>query len=120
MLIEYLSLLQEVAFLVFHLLNSAPTAPTVSISADNDPAEVGVDDLTCMIDVEASDIDGDALTYVYTWYDEGGNWADESSPTTDLSYDYPGSGTEVGTCGCGDTIFGAAPHFWWAWRKNKP
>ena len=29
------------------VLNTAPTAPTVSISADNDPAEVGVDDLMC-------------------------------------------------------------------------
>lgn len=82
------------------VLNTAPTAPTVSISANNAPAEVGVDDLTCTIDVEASDIDGDAVTYDYTWYDADGNWAAETLATTALSDVYPGMGTDVGTWTC--------------------
>ena len=59
-----------------------------------------MDDLTCSIDVESTDIDGDALTYVYTWYDQDGNWADETLATSDLTNVYPGTGTDVGSWTC--------------------
>ena len=83
------------------VLNTAPTPPTVSISADNDPAEVGVDDLTCTIDVEAMDVDGDTLTYDYYWFDpQTGLVASTTLATTDLSDVYLGTGTNVGTWSC--------------------
>ena len=47
------------------VLNSPPTAPTVLIT----PAEpvAGVDDLLCEIISDATDDDGDAITYGWTW-----------------------------------------------------
>ena len=48
--------------------NRAPSAPTVSIS----PAEPTDDDvLTCVIDTESVDPDGDAVTYAYAWSVDG-------------------------------------------------
>jgi hypothetical protein len=80
--------------------NSIPTSPSISISADNDPAEVGIDDLTCSIDVESTDIDGDTLTYTYTWYDQDGLVASTTLASNDLSDVYLGTGTDVGTWTC--------------------
>ena len=48
--------------------NRAPSAPTVSIN----PAEPTDDDvLTCVIDTESVDPDGDAVTYTYAWSVDG-------------------------------------------------
>ena len=80
--------------------NTAPTAPSISIIADNDPAEAGIDDLTCSVDVESTDIDGDVVTYDYTWYNELGLVAQTTSATTSLMDVYLGSGTNVGTWRC--------------------
>ena len=52
------------------------------------------------MDVEATDIDGDSLTYDYTWYDQDGSWADETLATTDLINVYSGAGTDAGTWTC--------------------
>jgi hypothetical protein len=44
--------------------NSSPTAPELSLT----PATPGVDDdITCAVDVESVDADGDAITYTYAW-----------------------------------------------------
>jgi hypothetical protein len=48
--------------------NRAPSAPTVSIT----PAEPTDDDvLTCVIDAESVDPDGDTVTYAYAWSVDG-------------------------------------------------
>jgi hypothetical protein len=49
--------------------NSAPGAPTVSLSPD--PPTEGVDDLFCSIGQEAEDDDGDTLTYALRWTVDG-------------------------------------------------
>ncbi|MEC7987029.1 MAG: LamG-like jellyroll fold domain-containing protein [Myxococcota bacterium] len=53
------------------VLNTGPTAPSIQISPD--PAALGVDDLTCSVDVESTDEDGDSLTYTYVWRDTDGS-----------------------------------------------
>jgi hypothetical protein len=49
--------------------NSPPTAPIVVI----DPAapKAGRDDLVCLIDKASSDLDGDPITYAFTWLVDG-------------------------------------------------
>lgn len=50
--------------------NRAPSAPTVSIT----PAEPTDDDvLTCVIDTESVDPDGDLVSYAYAWSVDGGD-----------------------------------------------
>lgn len=50
--------------------NRAPSAPTVSIS----PAEPTDDDvLTCVIETESVDPDGDTVSYAYAWSVDGGD-----------------------------------------------
>jgi hypothetical protein len=67
--------------------NTAPTAPTVSIA----PAEPGGgDDLVANIVFEATDPDGDALTYRYAWVVDGAPRADQTTATV------PGSATQRG------------------------
>ena len=56
--------------------------------------------MTCSIDLETTDIDGDTFTYDYTWYDQDGNWASETLATTDLTNVYPATDTDVGTWTC--------------------
>lgn len=66
--------------------NRAPSAPTVSIS----PAAPADDDvLTCVIDTESVDPDGDTLTYAYAWSVDGAD-AGVSSATVNAAL------TEVG------------------------
>ena len=56
------------------VLNSAPTAPVVTISP-SDPTE-GVDDLLCEVSVAATDADGDPLTYSAVWEVDGTEYPD--------------------------------------------
>ena len=80
--------------------NTIPVAPTISITANNNPAEAGIDDLICSVDAQATDIDGDTLTYDYIWYDQNGDWAAETLSTTDLSDVFSGADTDVGIWTC--------------------
>jgi len=48
--------------------NSAPTAPTVSLSP---AAPSTTDTLACLVDSAATDADGDAITYLYAWTKDG-------------------------------------------------
>ncbi len=47
------------------VVNSPPSAPSVSISP-SDP-EPGVDDLVCTVDIDSSDDDGDSISYSFSW-----------------------------------------------------
>ncbi len=71
---------------IITIVNSAPTPPTVSISpatqADTD------DDITCTVDVDSVDPDGDSFVYVVTWSLDGvydpaydGQWTIPSAQT---------------------------------------
>ncbi len=60
---------------VVDIENQPPSAPTVSIGP-NDPRTT--DDLVAVIDAEARDADGDAVTYSYSWKQDG-------LPRTDLT-----------------------------------
>jgi formylglycine-generating enzyme required for sulfatase activity len=53
---------------VVDIENQPPSAPTVSIGP-NDPRTT--DDLVAVIDAEARDADGDAVTYSYSWKQDG-------------------------------------------------
>jgi len=65
--------------------NRAPSAPTVSIS----PAAPTDDDvLTCVIDTESVDPDGDTVTYAYAWSVDGAD-AGISSATVDSALTEP-------------------------------
>ncbi len=64
------------------VLNTAPTAPIVSIPAG--PIE-GLDDLVCGIDVDSADADGDTVSYTATWTDDGAAFA--SATTTSFLHD---------------------------------
>ncbi len=61
------------------ILNTPPTAPSVSIS----PAEptVDVDDIVCGIDLESSDADGDGVSYTITWTVDGAPYTDATTTT---------------------------------------
>ena len=48
--------------------NSPPTAPGIAIQPVN---PTSADDLTVLFAVEATDADGDELTYTYTWFHQG-------------------------------------------------
>jgi len=58
----------EIAVIVIVSANQAPSAPAVSIA----PAEPGTgEELVATLDTEASDPEGDALTYTWTWRVDG-------------------------------------------------
>jgi hypothetical protein len=78
--------------------NTAPEAPVISIVPD--PAVAGVDDLTCSIDVEATDEDEDTIAYTYTWTDPDGAVQQTTTSTTSLSDAYLAAGTSAGTWTC--------------------
>jgi hypothetical protein len=71
--------------------NRAPSAPTVSI---NPSAPTDDDVLTCVIDTESVDPDGDAVTYTYAWSVDG---ADTGVTSTTVSPSATESG-EQWTC----------------------
>ncbi len=72
--------------------NEAPSAPGVSIS----PAAPTDDDvLTCVIDTESVDPDGDAVTYAYAWSVDGAD-AGVSSATVNAALTEAG---QTWTCG---------------------
>lgn len=72
--------------------NRAPSAPTVSIS----PAAPTDDDvLTCVIDTESVDPDGDTVTYAYAWSVDGAD-AGVSSATVNAALTEAG---QTWTCG---------------------
>lgn len=50
------------------VINQTPSAPSVSISPN--PAQPE-DNLTCNLVTSSTDPDGDPITYVYSWYDNG-------------------------------------------------
>jgi hypothetical protein len=81
------------------VVNSTPTAPTVSISPD-EPGPF--DDLVCSIDAAATDPDGDALSYELVWTIDGGasGYSLAGAPAT-ATLTAPASATladEVWTC----------------------
>ena len=60
--------------------NTLPTAPVVSI--DPGAPEPGEDDLYCDLVANATDDDGDTLTYSVTWYLSGVEWTGATTTTT--------------------------------------
>jgi hypothetical protein len=50
-------------------VNTPPGAPEVHVTPDN--AEVGVDDMTCNIDLDSPDDDNDSITYTLSWEADG-------------------------------------------------
>ncbi|MFH1469813.1 MAG: Ig-like domain-containing protein [Pseudomonadota bacterium] len=80
------------------ILNTPPTAPTVSIDP-SDPEE-GTDDLLCQVDVASTDADGDTITYVMDW-DVDGTFYSGTATTTWPGDTVPATATtagEVWTC----------------------
>ncbi len=60
--------------------NTLPTPPTLSLST-TEPEPAG-DDLICSIDQAATDADGDALSYTFSWYHNGSVWLGATQQTT--------------------------------------
>ena len=63
---------------IIDIVNSLPTTPVVSIVADSNPANINMDNLTCIAD-QVMDADGDSITYTFTWLDPDGNLVSSSS-----------------------------------------
>ena len=82
------------------VLNTAPSAPTITVtSAVNPPIEM-VDDLTCTVVNPSTDIDGDSFTYTYTWYDPTGTDVQIVPQTSALSDVFSGANTTDGLWEC--------------------
>jgi hypothetical protein len=69
--------------------NTPPTTPGISISPTA-PIE-GTDDLVCTVDSASSDIDGDSISYSFSWTVDGTPY----SNATDTSMDSTVAGTET-------------------------
>ena len=69
-----------------NIANRAPGAPTVSIT----PTEPmpGVDDLTCIVDVDSIDEDGETVSYQYEWFVNGVSSGVTSSLVPSSNTDY--------------------------------
>lgn len=76
------------------IANSAPTAPTLSISPST--PEAGADDLLCAVATVATDADGDRLTYQFSWTVNGAAWTGSTSTRTWTGDTIPGALTEDG------------------------
>jgi hypothetical protein len=59
--------------------NAPPEPPTVYV--DPVSPEVGIDDVTCIIDTEATDPDGDLISYVFSWIADGDPYFDAGTTT---------------------------------------
>ncbi|MEC7985948.1 MAG: LamG-like jellyroll fold domain-containing protein, partial [Myxococcota bacterium] len=64
------------------------------------PASVGSDDLTCSIDIESTDDDGDAILYTYQWTDPNGSVQQTTTEVPDTSDIFLAAGTTEGTWTC--------------------
>ena len=64
-----------------NLLNSAPSAPTITITPGN--PVVQLDDLVCGLSVPAADLDGHGLTYQFSWEKDGSSYPESSGTATD-------------------------------------
>ena len=73
--------------------NAPPEPPTIYV--DPVSPEVDIDDVTCIIDIEGTDPDGDLLSYVFSWEADGVDyfdayettWPGDTVPAEDLGYD---------------------------------
>ena len=82
------------------VLNTAPSAPSVTVTSTANPPLEMVDDLDCSIVSPSTDDDGDSITYTYTWYDPNGVDVQVVPGTTFLSDTFPGSATTAGLWEC--------------------
>ena len=69
------------------IANSAPSAPSVSISPD--PAESGVDDLVCTVDVLSNDADGDTIALKFLTFPQKTLASKQQTMRLQLSRTYP-------------------------------
>ena len=83
--------------------NTAPTAPSVSISPD--PASVGQDDLVCSVDTPSTDDDGDSVVYTYVWADDSGTVQQTTTEVSAATDTFAASGTTEGTWTCDVTSY---------------
>jgi hypothetical protein len=67
------------------VLNSAPTAPEISVSPTN--PEPGQDDLVCTVDTASTDADGDTLTYGFEWDVDGSPFTSATDTSMDSTVD---------------------------------
>jgi len=63
------------------VVNSGPSAPGAVSLAPASPIEQR-DDLVCTVDTEATDADGDPITYVFEWFVNNIGWMGTSSDTS--------------------------------------
>ncbi|MGC6511083.1 MAG: fibrinogen-like YCDxxxxGGGW domain-containing protein [Myxococcota bacterium] len=85
------------------IVNTAPTTPSIQLLPD--PADVGQDDLICMVDVPSVDDDGDAIFYTYEWTDSSGVIQQSTIESVDLSDAFPAALTSAGIWTCEVTPF---------------
>ena len=78
--------------------NTAPTAPSVSVSPD--PATEGLDDLVCTLDGPSIDDDGDLVVYTYVWTDGSGIIQQTTSEVSSTTDTFLASGTTEGVWSC--------------------
>lgn len=71
---------------VLTILNSLPTQPTVSVTPEQPETD---DALTCLVLVPSTDADGDAISYSYSWTNNG-------SPTAYTTATVPIGSTSIG------------------------
>jgi hypothetical protein len=60
-----------------YTINTAPEAPEISIDPEEPVA--GADDLTCLVDLDSTDADGDDVTYTFEWEVDGEAYTDATT-----------------------------------------
>ena len=90
--------IQEESDHVF-IANTAPTAPTVSLTSSASPAMAGVDDLTCTLTNTPTDLDTDTMTYTYNWYDPTSQLVQINTSTAGFDV-FSGASTTAGVWTC--------------------
>ena len=68
----------EVASNRVEIQNTPPTAPEIHVEPTAPEEE---DDLICVIDVESTDLDGDSISYTFSWTVDGAGFAGSTSTT---------------------------------------